>query len=89
MQYVIERNIPGAGQLSAEQLKDISGKSCDALNTLGPEIQWVHSYVTDEKVYCVYEAPDEDMIRKHAELGGFPVDRISPVRSIIDSGTAG
>lgn len=89
MQYVIERNIPGAGQLNAQQRQDISRKSCDVLKSLGPEIRWLHSYVTDEKIYCVYEAPNEDLIRKHADLGGFPADRISPVRAVIDPSAAG
>ncbi len=82
--YVIEREIPGAGKLSAAELKAISQKSCGALQKLGPQIQWVHSYVTDDKVYCVYNAPNEEMVREHATQGGFPADRISQVRSIID-----
>jgi len=86
--YVIEREIPGAGELSAEELKAISQKSCGVLQKLGPQIQWVHSYVTDDKVYCVYNAPNEEMVREHATQGGFPADRISQVRSIIDPTTA-
>ena len=86
--YVIEREIPGAGKLSAEELKAISQKSCGVLQKLGPQIQWVHSYVTDDKVYCVYSAPNEEMVREHATQGGFPADRISQVRSIIDPTTA-
>ena len=86
--YVIEREIPGAGELSAEELKAISQKSCGVLQKLGPQIQWVHSYVTDDKVYCVYSAPNEEMVREHATQGGFPADRISQVRSIIDPTTA-
>ncbi len=86
--YVIEREIPGAGKLSAEELKAISQKSCGVLQKLGPQIQWVHSYVTDDKVYCVYNAPNEEMVREHATQGGFPADRISQVRSIIDPTTA-
>jgi Protein of unknown function (DUF4242) len=86
--YVIEREIPGAGKLSTEELKAISQKSCGALQKLGPQIQWVHSYVTDDKVYCVYNAPNEEIVREHATQGGFPADRISQVRSIIDPTTA-
>ena len=86
--YVIEREIPGAGKLSAEELKAISQKSYGVLQKLGPQIQWVHSYVTDDKVYCVYSAPNEEMVREHATQGGFPADRISQVRSIIDPTTA-
>jgi hypothetical protein len=87
-EYVIEREIPGAGKLSAEELKAISQKSCGVLQKLGPQIQWVHSYVTDDKIYCVYNAPNEEMVREHATQGGFPADRISQVRSIIDPTTA-
>ena len=86
--FVIERNIPGAGAMNAADLKAVSQKSCSVLRTLGPEIQWVESYVTDDKVYCVYIAPDAEIIRKHAELGGFPADRISEVKAIIDPATA-
>ena len=86
--YVIEREIPGAGKLSAAELRAISQKSCGVLQKLGPQIQWVHSYVTDDKVYCVYNAPNEEMVREHATQGGFPADRISQVRSIIDPTTA-
>ncbi len=86
--YVIERDIPGAGNLTAEELRAISAKSCGVLDELGPSIQWMHSYVTDDKVYCVYSATDEDIIRRHAQLGGFPANRISPVREIIDPSTA-
>jgi len=86
--YVIEREIPGAGKLSAEELKAISQKSCGILQKLGPQIQWVHSYVTDDKLYCVYNAPNEEMVREHASQGGFPANRISQVRSIIDPTTA-
>jgi len=87
--YVIERNIPGAGQLSGEELKGISAKSCAVLDELGPKIQWIHSYVTGDKVYCIYSAENESLIRRHAELGGFPADRISPISTIIDPSTAG
>ncbi|HQD11781.1 MAG TPA: DUF4242 domain-containing protein [Chitinophagales bacterium] len=86
--YVIERVIPGAGNLSAEQLKAISQTSCGVLNNLGPQIQWVQSYVTDDKVYCIYIAPNEEMIREHATQGGFPANSISRVSAIIDATTA-
>jgi hypothetical protein len=86
--YVIERDIPGAGKLSTEQLHAISQKSCGVLNTLGPRIQWVHSYVTGDKIYCIYNAPNEEMVREHAAQGGFPANRISQVTSIIDPTTA-
>lgn len=86
--YLIEREIPGAGQLSPEELRGISQKSCSVLNRLGPQIQWVQSYVTDDKVYCVYIAPDAELIRKHAEEGGFPANRISEIRTVIDPATA-
>lgn len=82
--FLIERNVAGAGSLSPSQLQAISQESCNVLRSLGPHIQWVHSYVTEDKIYCVYIAPDEASIRRHAELGGFPVDRISVVSSIID-----
>ncbi|MGO9437284.1 MAG: DUF4242 domain-containing protein [Terracidiphilus sp.] len=86
--YVIEREIPGAGALTTDQLQGISQKSCSVLRNLGPEIQWVHSYVTDNKIYCVYIAPNEEMIREHASQGGFPANKISEVKSIIDPTTA-
>ena len=86
--YLIEREIPGAGQLTAEQLKGISQTSCGVLNTLGPQIQWVQSYVTGDKIYCVYNAPNEAMVREHAVLGGFPANKVSQVMSIIDPTTA-
>jgi len=86
--YVIEREIPGAGKLSTEELKAISQKSCGVLRDMGPQIQWVQSYVTDDKVYCVYIAPDEAAVRRHAELGGFPANRISRVRMMIDPTTS-
>jgi predicted Rdx family selenoprotein len=82
--FVIEREIPGAGKLSAADLTSISQKSCDVLKTLGPEIQWVESYVVDEKIYCVYNAPDEKLILEHARKGGFPANKVSQVRAIID-----
>ena len=87
--YVIERDIPGAGKLSADELKGISRTSCGVLTSLGPQIQWQHSYVTGDKVYCVYIAPDEEMVREHARLGGFPANRVSEVVTIIDPVTAG
>lgn len=86
--YIIEREIPGAGNLSAEELQAISQKSCSVLNQMGPQIQWVQSYVTGDKVYCVYIAPNEEMIKEHAEQGGFPANRISEVKSLIDPTTA-
>jgi hypothetical protein len=86
--YVIERNIPNAGSLSAADLKAVSQKSCSVLREMGPAIQWVQSYVTGDKVYCVYIAPDEQSIREHAARGGFPADRISEVTAIIDPATA-
>jgi Protein of unknown function (DUF4242) len=86
--YVIEREIPGAGKLSPAELKGISQKSCGVLQKLGPQIQWLESYVTDDKIYCVYIAPNEEMIRKHAEQGGFPANRISRIRTMIDPTTS-
>ncbi len=86
--YVIEREIPGAGDLSAAELQGISQKSCTVLNGMGPQIQWVQSYVTGDKVYCVYIAPNEEMVREHARQGGFPANRVSEVKSIIDPTTA-
>ncbi|MGO9017162.1 MAG: DUF4242 domain-containing protein [Syntrophobacteraceae bacterium] len=86
--YVIERNIPGAGKLSAADLKGISQKSCGVLRKLGSEIQWLHSYVTDEKIYCVYIAPNENMVREHAKQGGFPANSVAVVRQVIDPTTA-
>ena len=86
--YVIEREIPGAGNMSAEQLVGISQKSCGVLNQMGPTIQWSHSYVTGDKIYCIYVAPNEQMVREHAQRGGFPANRISEVKSVIDPVTA-
>jgi hypothetical protein len=86
--YVIEREIPGAGKLSAQEMQGISQKSCGVLNEMGPQIQWVQSYVTDDKIYCVYIAPNEEMVREHAQKGGFPANRISEVKSVIDPTTA-
>jgi hypothetical protein len=85
--YVIERDFPGAGKLSEDQLRDASLKSLEALNSLGPKIQWLHSYVTDDKIYCVYIAPDEETVREHARRGGLPVDRVTAVRRLIDPTT--
>lgn len=87
-QFVIEREMPGAGQLSPAELQGASRTSCSVLRDLGPEIQWVHSYVTDDKIYCIYRAPNEQMIREHAERGGFPANAISQVRTMIDPTTA-
>ena len=86
--YVIEREIPGAGKLSAQELKAISQKSCGVLSELGPQIQWQHSYVADDKIYCVYIAPSEKYILEHAEKGGFPANRISEVQTMIDPVTS-
>ena len=87
--FVIERDLPGAGKLSAGELKGISQKSCSVLQKMGPSIQWVESYVTDDKIYCVYIAPDDASIREHAKQGGFPANRVSQVRAVIDPTTAG
>jgi hypothetical protein len=86
--FVIERTIPGAGKLTPAELQAISATSCGVLRELGPSIQWDHSYVTDDKIYCVYNAADEALVRKHALLGGFPADHVSAVRRIIDPTTA-
>jgi hypothetical protein len=86
--YVIERDLPGAGALSAEQLQGISQKSCGVLRNLGPQIQWLQSYVTKDKIYCVYIAPNEAIVREHAKQGGFPANRVSEVKTIIDPTTA-
>lgn len=82
--YVIERDIPGAGSMSADELSGASAKSCQVLDGIGNEIQWIHSYVTDDKIYCVYTAPSEDLIKRHAEESGFPANRISEVKAMID-----
>jgi len=87
-QFVIERDMPGVGGLGANELKGASEKSCSVLRDLGPEIQWVHSYVTDDKIYCIYRAANEDIIREHAQRGGFPANSISQVRTMIDPTTA-
>jgi Protein of unknown function (DUF4242) len=86
--FVIEREIPGAGSLSPEQLQAISQKSCSVLQNLGPQIQWLQSFVTDNKIYCVYIAPNEQMVREHASQGGFPANSIAQVRRVIDPTTA-
>jgi hypothetical protein len=85
--YVIERNLPGAGELSADDLRSISQRSNKVLAELGPEIRWLTSYVTDDKIYCVYVAPDKDVIEEHARCGGFPADRITMVSTVIDPST--
>ncbi len=86
--YVIEREIPNAGKLSPQELQAISQKSCGVLNRMGSQIQWVQSYVTDDKIYCVYIAPNEEMVREHARQGGFPANQVSEVKTIIDPTTA-
>ena len=88
LKFVIEREIPNAGKLSPEELRGISQKSCGVLRNLGPQIQWVQSYVTDDKVYCVYIAPNKELVQEHAKQGGFPANRISEVKSVIDPTTA-
>ncbi|QSR86780.1 DUF4242 domain-containing protein [Candidatus Methylacidiphilum infernorum] len=86
--YVIEREIPGAGNLTVDQLAQISAKSCSILDKMGPQIQWIESYVTGDKIYCIYIAPDEKTIREHAEKGGFPANRIAEIKNIISPFTA-
>lgn len=86
--YVIEREVAGVGKLTADQLKSLSQTSCGVLSNMGPQIQWVHSYVTDDKIYCVYNAPDEEMVREHARQGGFPANSVSKVAAIIDPVTS-
>lgn len=86
--YVIERELPGAGNLTPEQLQAVSQKSCSVLNKLGPEIQWIHSYVTADKIYCIYRAPSEQLIREHAKQGGFPANKISEIATVIEPSTA-
>ena len=86
--FVIERNIPGAGKMSPEQLQAVAQKSCSVLNKMGPQIQWVQSYVTGDKIYCIYNAPNEEAVRQHAQLGGFPANSIARVSTIIDPTTA-
>ena len=82
--YVIERNIPGIGDITPDQIMAISQKSCGVINSLGPQIQWLHSYVTADKIYCLYIAPNEEIVREHAKQGGFPVNQVSQVKRIID-----
>ena len=86
--YLIERSIPGAGRLSASELQGISQKSCSVLHDMGPQIQWIQSYVTDDKIYCVYISPDAEAVREHARRGGFPADSVSEIRAGIDPTTA-
>lgn len=87
-QYVIERDMPGVGSLGRDELRGASQTSNSVLKDLGPDIQWIHSYVTDDKIYCIYRAPSEDLIREHAQRGGFPANKISQVRTVIDPTTA-
>lgn len=86
--YVIERELPGAGKLSQQELQAISEKSCNVLDELGPKIQWVESFVTEDKIYCIYNAPNKDIIKQHAEMGGFPANRIEEIRNVINPVTA-
>jgi Protein of unknown function (DUF4242) len=86
--FVVERELPGAGKLSPQELQAVSQKSCSVLRELGPQIQWLHSYVTDNKIYCIYIAPDEQTIREHASRGGFPASSVPEVRTIIDPTTS-
>ena len=86
--YVIEREIPGAGNMSPQGLQSVSQKSCSVLQNLGPQIQWLHSYITGDKIYCIYIAPNEEMVREHAQQGGFPANRISEIKTVIDPTTA-
>ena len=86
--YIIEREIPAVGKFCGEELRGVSTKSNEVLSALGPQIQWLHSYVTDDKIYCVYIAPSEDLLREHAKRGGFPANRIAQVRRLIDPNTA-
>ena len=86
--YIIEREMPGLGNLSGEQLHEASQKSCSVLNQMGPRIQWIESYVTDDKLYCIYIAPNEEQIREHARQGGFPANRVSEIKTVIDPTTA-
>jgi hypothetical protein len=87
-QFVIEREMPGVGKLGDPELKGASQQSCSVLRDLGPDIQWVHSYVTDDKIYCIYRAPSAELIQKHAEIAGFPANSIAQVRNVIDPTTA-
>jgi hypothetical protein len=87
-QFVIEREIPGAGKMSREQLRDASKHSCSVIDKLGPDIKWIQSYVAGDKIYCIYEAPSEDLIKSHAQMSGFPANRITPIAAIISPATA-
>jgi Protein of unknown function (DUF4242) len=86
--FVIEREVPGVGSLKPEEVQAISQKSCSVLRELGPQVQWLHSYVTDDRIYCIYIAPSEEAVKQHAAMGGFPANRISQIRSTIDPTTA-
>lgn len=86
--YVIERELPGAGKLTQSQLQEISQKSCDVINELGPKIQWVESFVTEDKIYCIYNAPSKGILKQHAEMGGFPANRIEEIKNVISPVTA-
>mgnify|MGYP001607350356 FL=1 len=86
--FIVEREVPGAGKLTPQELQGVSQKSCSVLRGMGPQIQWLESYVTDDKIYCVYIAPNEEAVREHARQGGFPANRISEVRSVMDPTTA-
>ena len=86
--YIIERVVPGAGKMTSDELKIMSQRSCNALNNMGPQIQWIHSYVTENKIYCVYIAPNEEAVREHAKLGGFPANQIAVIGRMIDPTTA-
>ncbi len=86
--YIIEREIPGAGSFTPEQLKGISQTSCGVLSNMGPQIQWIHSYVTGDKIYCIYIAPNEEMVSEHAKQGGFPANKVNEVKTMIDPTTA-
>jgi len=86
--YVIERIVPGASKMSASDLKTLSVRSCNVLNQIGPQIQWVHRYVTDNKIYCIYIAANEELVQEHARLGGFPANHVSQVKTIIDPTTS-
>jgi hypothetical protein len=86
--YLIERQVPGAAKLSSDQLRAISQKSCSILNRMGPEIQWIHSYVAGDMIYCIYRAPNEAMIREHAKQGGFPANKVTEIAAVIEPSTA-
>jgi hypothetical protein len=86
--YVIEREIPGAGKMNQSELQAIAQKSCGVIRELGPQVQWIESYVTEDKIYCVYMAPDKEMVKKHAEMGGFPANRIEELKNVINPATA-